>query len=157
MVREMGPGRTLDGRYRIRNRVGSGGLGSVWTAYDEALRVEATVEAVGAAGSERMARVARTLRAAALLRDHPNVIPVYDIVETDGVLWTVMPLVSGPSLADHLAEQGRMSGERNLLSDRSADRHEQSSTGRAGDGRDRGDRGPGEPARLRRPPSLHRE
>jgi hypothetical protein len=29
----------------------------VWTAYDEALRVEATVEAVGAAGSERTASV----------------------------------------------------------------------------------------------------
>ncbi|MFD4569193.1 serine/threonine-protein kinase [Streptomyces sp. NPDC058467] len=112
MVQEMGPGRTLAGRYRIRNRVGSGGLGSVWTAYDEALRVDVTVEAVGAAGPERMARVARTLRGAAQLPDHPNVIPLYDIVETDGVLWTVMPLVSGPSLADHLAEHGRMSGER---------------------------------------------
>ncbi|MFE2521101.1 serine/threonine-protein kinase [Streptomyces mirabilis] len=102
----------LGGRYRVGSRVGSGGYGSVWTAYDEVLSVEVTVEEVGASGSEGTARAARTLRAVAGLRDHPNVIPVYDVVEADGVVWTVMPLVPGPSLADHLAEHGRMSGER---------------------------------------------
>ncbi len=108
----MGPGRVLGGRYRVGSQVGSGGYGRVWTAYDEVLRVEVAVEEVGAAGSEGTARAVRTVHVIAGLRDHPNVLPVNDIVEADGVVWTVMPLVSGPSLADHLAEHGRMSRER---------------------------------------------
>ncbi|EST18725.1 hypothetical protein M878_44615 [Streptomyces roseochromogenus subsp. oscitans DS 12.976] len=102
----------LGGRYRVGSQVGSGGYGRVWTAYDEVLRTEVTVEEVGAAGSAGTARAVRTVRVIAGLREHPNVIPVNDIVEADGVVWTVMPLVSGPSLADHLAEHGRMSRDR---------------------------------------------
>jgi serine/threonine protein kinase len=111
VVQGMGPGRALGGRYRVGSQVRSGGYGSVWTAYDGVSRREVAVKEVGAAGSEGTALVVRTLRAVAGL-DHPNVIPVFHVVEADGVVWAVMPLVSGPSLAGHLAERGRMSGER---------------------------------------------
>ncbi|MFJ9822215.1 serine/threonine-protein kinase [Streptomyces sp. NPDC101151] len=103
----MEPGRVLGGRYRLISLVGSGRHGRVWRAYDE-VRREVTVEEVGEAGAVGTARVAGTLRAAAALRGHPSVVAVKDVVEADGVVWAVVPVVSGPSLADLLAEDGRL-------------------------------------------------
>ncbi|MFF7976987.1 protein kinase [Streptomyces sp. NPDC007905] len=98
----MEPGRVLGGRYRLTSLVGSGRHGRVWRAYDE-VRREVTVEEVGAAEAPGTARVARTLRATAALRSHPNVVAVEDVVEADGAVWAVVPVVPGPSLADLLA------------------------------------------------------
>jgi hypothetical protein len=107
VVQRMEPGRVLGGRYRIRSQVGSGRR--VWTAYDEDLHEEVTVEEVGAADEVRTQSVAGSLRAAARrLRGHPYAISVHDVVEADGVVWAVVPSVAGPSLADLLAG-GRMS------------------------------------------------
>ncbi|MET7606405.1 serine/threonine-protein kinase [Streptomyces avermitilis] len=101
-------GRVLDGRYLVRRQLGSG-FRRVWTAYDEDLQEEVRVEEVGAAHRERTRWVARSLRAAASrLRGHPYVISVYDVVEADGAVWAVMPLVAGPSLADLVADGDQM-------------------------------------------------
>lgn len=104
------PGWVLGGRYRVGNQLGHGGYGRVWEAYDEVLSRRVAVKAVGptdpgAVLAERFAREVARL-------DHPNLVTVYELVEADGVVWSVMPFVSGPSLAEYLAENGRMSGER---------------------------------------------
>ncbi|MCX5130863.1 serine/threonine protein kinase [Streptomyces sp. NBC_00340] len=104
------PGWVLGGRYRVGNQLGHGGYGRVWEAYDEVLSRRVAVKAVGptdpgAVLAERFAREVARL-------DHPNLVTVYELVEADGVVWSVMPFVSGPSLTEYLAENGRMSGER---------------------------------------------
>ncbi|MFJ2590750.1 MULTISPECIES: serine/threonine-protein kinase [unclassified Streptomyces] len=106
MEQGMGPpGQVLGGRYRVGNQLGHGGFGGVWEAYDEVLDRRVAVKAVTSSHREAM----RFARLAALVH-HPNLVTVHDFVEADGVLWYVMPLVSGPSLAEYLAENGQMSG-----------------------------------------------
>ncbi|WP_229816187.1 serine/threonine-protein kinase [Streptomyces lucensis] len=101
----MEPGRVLGGRYRLRVQVGSGRYGRVWRAHDEVGR-EVTVEELGEVGTPETARVARALRETPALLGHRYVAPVEDVVEADGVLWAVIPVLHAPSLADLLAEHG---------------------------------------------------
>ena len=101
------PGRMLGGRYRVGNQLGSGGYGRLWEAYDEVLDRRV---AVGSLGREGMVESARRSVHVIAATHHPNLVTVHDFVEVDGVVWYVMPLVSGPSLAEYLAENGPMSG-----------------------------------------------
>ncbi|MBS2536698.1 protein kinase [Catenulispora sp. NF23] len=109
------PGRLIGGRYRLRARLGSGGMGRVWLASDESLRIDVAVKEVwlpatpGPDSEERLRRAEREARNAARLRDHPNVVAVHDVVVDDGVPWTVMQLVAGHTLEEHVEEYGPLS------------------------------------------------
>lgn len=78
------------GRYRLRELVGSGGMGRVWLARDEMLHREVAVKQVlppgGLTDEERDELHLRTLREArtAGRLNHPNVVRVYDVVHTEG-------------------------------------------------------------------------
>ncbi|TDE19231.1 serine/threonine protein kinase [Actinomadura sp. 6K520] len=102
----------LAGRYRLRERLGSGGMGTVWSAVDETLRRTVAVKeivfpAVLTAEERRVAtgRAQREARAAALI-DHPGVITVHDVVIEDERPWIVMELVGGASLGEVLRRDG---------------------------------------------------
>ncbi|WP_199747925.1 protein kinase domain-containing protein [Actinomadura sp. WAC 06369] len=109
----------LAGRYRRLDRIGRGGMGSVWRAHDIDLDREVAVkelwvpEQVGE--QERAvwyARMEREARAAARLR-HPGIVTVYDRVRgDDGRPWIVMELVRGRSLDRVLAEDGALPVQR---------------------------------------------
>ncbi|WP_194926636.1 serine/threonine-protein kinase [Catenulispora pinisilvae] len=109
------PGRLIGGRYRLRARLGSGGMGRVWLASDESLRIDVAVKEVwlpatpGPDSEERLRRAEREARNAARLRDHPNVVAVHDVVVDDGVPWTVMQLVAGHTLEEHVEDYGPLS------------------------------------------------
>ncbi|MFI7323306.1 protein kinase [Streptomyces rubiginosohelvolus] len=105
----------IDGRFTLVERLGSGGMGMVWRARDEALHRDVALKEVrppdpalaeydpGGARTLR-ARVLREARALARV-DHPNVVTVHHIVDPgeDGYPWIVMELVAGSSLHDRLA------------------------------------------------------
>ncbi|GAB2886136.1 serine/threonine-protein kinase [Streptomyces mayteni] len=103
-----GAGWLLGGRYRLRGRLGHGGMGTVWRALDELVDREVAVkeplvpdsvpESQRATVYERMQREAR----AAARISHPAVVTVHDVVTEDGRPWLVMELVRGESLADVL-------------------------------------------------------
>ncbi|MFD9324495.1 serine/threonine-protein kinase [Streptomyces sp. NPDC060065] len=109
-----GAGRVVAGRYRLIRRIGAGGMGRVWLAYDLDLACEVAVKEVAVPRDlpepQLIARVARArgeARLAARLRDHPHVATVHDVVEEDGLPWIVMEYVPGATtLEDVVREQG---------------------------------------------------
>ena len=97
----------LGGRYQIEREVGRGGMARVYLARD--LKHSRSV-AVKVIRPERAAslgrdRFLREIEIAAGLR-HPNIVPVYDSGDADGVLYFVMPYEEGPSLRARLARDG---------------------------------------------------
>ncbi|MBZ4324216.1 serine/threonine-protein kinase, partial [Streptomyces huiliensis] len=105
----------LAGRYRLLGRLGSGGMGVVWRAFDEVLGREVAVKEVRAPEHLREAdvrvlhaRLVQEARAAARI-SHRSVITVHDVVEERGRPWIVMELVRGRSLADVLEADGLLS------------------------------------------------
>ncbi|WP_408993882.1 protein kinase domain-containing protein [Streptomyces sp. 1268] len=115
MSDEVPSGRVIDGRFTLVERLGSGGMGMVWRARDEALHRDVALKEVrppDPALAEYDPEGARTLRARVLREaralarvDHPNVVTVHHIVDPgeDGYPWIVMELVAGSSLHDRLA------------------------------------------------------
>ncbi|HEV3254447.1 MAG TPA: protein kinase [Candidatus Acidoferrales bacterium] len=96
------------GHYRITARIGEGGMGVVYRAYDEMLRRDVAVKVVNkdarldSSASERLLHEARASSALA----HPNICTIYEVGETDGELYIVMELVEGKSLHDMSADAG---------------------------------------------------
>ncbi|MFE0416923.1 serine/threonine-protein kinase [Streptomyces tendae] len=112
MVTEGAGGRVIAGRYRLHERLGSGGMGIVWRATDQLLAREVAVKALpldetlsAAEARRRRERTLREARAVARLR-HPHVIVVHDVVEDDERAYMVMELVDGGSLADRVVSRG---------------------------------------------------
>ncbi|WP_372498754.1 serine/threonine-protein kinase [Streptomyces purpurascens] len=103
-------GRLVAGRYRLAERVGRGGMGTVWRADDEVLGRRVALKRLHeqphlsayelGTRDERMRREARS--AARIV--HPNVIVVHDVVEDEGRPCVVMEYVPGHTLADLLRE-----------------------------------------------------
>jgi Protein kinase domain len=90
------------GRYRILERLGQGGMGSVHLAEDTQLqrRVALKVANFGTQESpDARRRLLAEARAAATL-DHPYLCPVYDAGEIDGRLYLTMAYIEGQSLAE---------------------------------------------------------
>ncbi|MER5380225.1 serine/threonine-protein kinase [Streptomyces sp. NPDC002688] len=98
------PGDFVDGRFQLIERLGSGGMGTVWRARDGALHREVALKAVradaGASATVRE-RVLREARALARI-SHPHVVTVHHIVEAEPHPWIVMELVPGMTLQDRL-------------------------------------------------------
>ncbi|WAS95378.1 serine/threonine-protein kinase [Nannocystis punicea] len=90
------------GEYRLDRRLGAGGMGVVYRAYDPALERRVAIKLMhpelrGAAG-----RIRSEARALARLT-HPNVVSVHEIGEHDGQLFVVMEYVDGETLTRWLA------------------------------------------------------
>lgn len=56
--------------------------------------------------AERVARAAREAPNAGRLRDHPNIVTVYDVAVENGIPWIVMQLVDGRSLDEQVKQRG---------------------------------------------------
>jgi len=87
------------GRYAILNRIGHGGMGSVYAAYDERLDRRVAVKLLRRRpDSDARARLLREAQALAQI-SHPNVVAVHDAGETeDGHVFIAMELVEGQNL-----------------------------------------------------------
>jgi serine/threonine protein kinase len=101
-------GRLIGGRYRLTERIGSGGMGTVWRAVDELVEREVAVKEPRLPGDPQDAahqraynRLHREARAAARV-DHPGAVAIHDVVVEDGLPWIVMELIRGESLHEVL-------------------------------------------------------
>ncbi|SCF03141.1 serine/threonine-protein kinase [Micromonospora mirobrigensis] len=106
------------GRYRLRQLVGTGGMGRVWLAHDEMLHREVAVKEVvppsWLAETERDELRLRTLREArtAARVDHPNVVRLYDVVHEGESPWIVMEYVRSRSLQQIITTEGPLDPRR---------------------------------------------
>ncbi|MET0951853.1 MAG: serine/threonine-protein kinase [Aeromicrobium sp.] len=108
------PPEIIAGRYRVEREVGRGGMGSVWLCRDELLGRLVAVKQVGHPPGESapdLARAMREARSSAPL-NHPNVVSIYDAIDEGDHIWLVMEYVPGRTLAQLVAQEGRLPPER---------------------------------------------
>jgi serine/threonine-protein kinase len=97
-------------RYRIEEEIGRGGMASVYLAEDlkHGRKVALKVLLAGSnAQSYEPQRFLREIRIAARL-SHPQILPVHDSGECDGMLYFVMPYAGCESLRDRLSREGSL-------------------------------------------------
>ncbi|MER6347180.1 serine/threonine-protein kinase [Streptomyces sp. NPDC001595] len=100
-------GRRIAG-YRIEQEVGRGGMAVVYRAQDLHLDRTVALKLLApelARNDTFRKRFTRESQVAAAL-DHPNIVPVYDAGETDGVLYIAMRYVAGRDLRRMLDREG---------------------------------------------------
>ncbi|MCY9782648.1 serine/threonine protein kinase [Nocardiopsis sp. EMB25] len=107
-------GRSRVDRYVIRERLGGGGMGTVWRAHDPDLHRDVAIKELRLPPDipederdEARARMVREARAAAGVR-HPCVVTVHDVLRENGDPYIVMELLSGRSLQQRLRESGAL-------------------------------------------------
>jgi hypothetical protein len=104
------------GRYRLKRRLASGGMGDVWIAYHPGLKRDVAVKILRPEAMERspsaLARFEREARATTELV-HPNTVRVFDYGTTEDGLWYyVMELLDGETLAEHVSRLGPLTPAR---------------------------------------------
>jgi serine/threonine protein kinase len=93
-------------RFLIERRIGSGGFGVVYEAWDGRLERSVAVKAIESRGTARR-RVLREAQAAARL-NHPGIVTLYEMGEEDGNALLVTEMVEGDTLA-RLSADGALS------------------------------------------------
>ena len=104
----------VDGRYRIKHRIGSGGMADVYCAEDTHLGREVALKVLHrrfAQDQEFVERFRREAASAAGLQ-HPNVVGVFDRGEHDGTYYIAMEHLPGRTLKDILADEAPLPQER---------------------------------------------
>jgi len=99
---EVSEGSTIDGRYRLLRRIGSGGMADVWLAEDPHLQRRVALKILHrrfAQDREFVERFRREAEAAAGLQ-HPNIVAVFDRGDVDGTYYIAMQLLEGRSLKE---------------------------------------------------------
>ena len=98
-------------QYLIEAEIGRGGMAAVFRALDLRLHRHVAIKALPpelAFNIDVRTRFLREAQTAAQL-SHPNIVPIYTVDERGGVVYFVMALVEGESLAARLARQPRLS------------------------------------------------
>jgi len=93
---------TSIGRFRITRRLGEGGMGVVYSGYDDALQRDVAIKLLRADASVRSAGLLREARAAARIT-HPSVCTIHEVGEHEGTPFLVMELLDGETVAARLA------------------------------------------------------
>jgi serine/threonine protein kinase len=100
---DLGTDALVLGRYRLRERLGAGGFGVVWSAHDELLHREVAVKRIALAPGEDGERASREALASARLA-HPAVVALYEACPADDAFYLISELVDGATLAQLIDE-----------------------------------------------------
>ena len=108
-------GTVLDGRFRLGEPLGSGGMGTVYRAVQTTIGREVAVKVLRkdiARDTVAVKRFHREAQAVSILK-HPNVVTVHDFGQlADASLYLVLELIEGRDLGHLIEEQGRLAPER---------------------------------------------
>ena len=110
-------GQLVAGRYRVLQRLGQGGMGTVYLAEHEAIEKKVAIKVLRPEYSAKADLVTRFQREAisASRIKHPNVLDVFDFGEIEnGCFFLAMEFLEGADLADELERSRAISAERAL-------------------------------------------
>jgi serine/threonine protein kinase len=104
MTRPSWIGQTLDGRYRIDDILGQGGMSAVYKAFDPNLKRVVAVKMIHAHLADDPKFVVRFMEEAAAVAQlrHPNIVQVYDFNHDDNLYYMVQEFVEGETLQERL-------------------------------------------------------
>jgi tetratricopeptide (TPR) repeat protein len=101
----------LSGKYRLRRVIGKGGMGQVWEAHDEVLDRDVAIKKMALSGGELETQgralfieEARTLASL----HHPGIVEIYEVLDLPSGIFLVFELLSGKTVAQIIAERGRL-------------------------------------------------
>ena len=99
------------GNYDVKERLGAGGFAVVYRAIHQPLGREVALKALMPSLVDDKAFLERfEIEAKTLARlDHPNILPIYDFVVTESVIFLTMPIVRGGTLSE-LLQRGPLDG-----------------------------------------------
>jgi serine/threonine protein kinase len=108
-------GRTLDGRFTVREKLGAGGMGAVYSAWQTSVGREVALKIIHRRYASEPQAARRFLREAKLSSrlSNPHTVSVLDFGQTqDGLLYLAMELLRGSTLAEVLKSEGPFAPER---------------------------------------------
>lgn len=91
-------GEPLLGRYRLIERLGTGGFGTVWRAHDELLNRAVAVKRIPLPSEEDRERATREAHATARL-SHPAIVSLYEASTDEDAFYLISELIEGDTLA----------------------------------------------------------
>ncbi len=106
-------GKRLNDRYEVLELIGGGGMANVYLAHDVILKRDVAVKVLRfdhSADEQFIKRFRREAHSATAL-NHPNVVMVYDVGETDDVYYIVMEYVKGSTLKQYIQKTPHISLE----------------------------------------------
>ena len=103
------------GRYKVVERLGQGGMGSLYLAHDPVIDRMLAIKVLrdGLDNEELRARFAREARAAGRL-SHPNIVTIFDVGEFDNQPFIAMEYVPGETLEGLIRRRVRMALQRKI-------------------------------------------
>ena len=103
-------GKTLGNRYEVLEKVGNGGMATVYRAKDKTLGRNVAIKVLKeeyANDQEFIKRFQIEAQSAASL-SHPNIVSIYDVSNDEDIHYIVMELIEGKTLKDVIKNQGKL-------------------------------------------------
>src|ERR687894_2736306 len=103
-------GTLIGERYRLEEKIGAGGMSTVYRAFDPTLERWVAIKLMHSnisSDPDQLERFRREARAVARL-SHPHVVTVIDFGEDEGTPYIVLEYVEGETLKDRIRRMGRL-------------------------------------------------
>ncbi|PYL55819.1 MAG: hypothetical protein DMF29_00425, partial [Verrucomicrobia bacterium] len=96
--------------YRLTKKIGSGGMGDVYQAEDTRLGRTVAIKLLPASANDNLAAKRRFLKEAqsASALNHPNIVTIHAIEESDGLDFIVMEYIEGQTLKETIDRDGAL-------------------------------------------------
>jgi len=101
-------------RFRVLASIGAGGMGTVYSAFDERLGVTVALKTLNELNADQLYHLKSEFRALANVR-HPNLVRLYELFVTDGGCFFTMELVQGTDLVTYARGEGSHDGSSMIL------------------------------------------